>query len=379
MNVFRALCPALLGLAFLSLPGCDGFFQPEPKELVVALVDTPASQEEYRNGVFLALKMHPVIKTPSGPVTIKLVSATVHSSQAEAGQGMRSTIETFKAKAVIGADTARLLAGMAKTSEALGIPLLSQATVSTVSSRKFTFLTKPPLSISAEAAIYFVLHDLQVARPGILFDIDDHTSALIAANLHDQFSRMGGKDILVLPYRGAGMLQARQKEMVAANRQLIFLASPHPRMYKMAEELQEQGYTGALFSPSTRESFYPEASAAAPDIPVYFLFFWAPEDPNETNTALKKAAAAEGIAVTEPVALSFDTTLRLIKALENSSGLEPEDIRNALAGLDSMRGAAGKYIFSANQTRKTCWIYKVQNGRLSQAAMLTPQARPDEK
>lgn len=372
--------PTLLPLAlllFLLIPFFTGCSAEKKNEVTVAIVDTPADLKLLGESFSLAMEMFPDIRIGNAPAELNLIRIPIHGSAAEAIQGFHTAVSDYKADVVVGYSSPYMVPTIANVAEELGIPFLSPSVGPAYQHQRFTFLTRPSLSYSAEAMAHFFLHELKIGKLGIIFDIEDSFSADVASAVHHYYSFMGGHTIKVLPYKEGVMLDQRLKEMAAFEPDLIFLASRRPEMYNHARRLQNLGYTGALFSPNPHDAFSLEQAAPSLDpIAVYFMFYWNPNDDNELNLHFKKLAEARGVPLSVDLAMGFDTALRLVNALKKSKSARPADIQKALAGMRGMNGVSGRFFFSesyATQTRKTCWFYKLQDGELRKIFSLTPQ------
>lgn len=372
----KRLTVLLLALTFITLFSGCGEIALQTEEIVIALLDTPANISAYGAGLQLVLEQNPSVTVRDRLVKINFVRVPIHDSPADAIRGFRAAVKEYNASVVIGCSSPQLAQAASDIAEEYQVPFLSPAVGPAFQYQRFTFLTRPSLTYSAEAVTQFMLTDLKVAKLGILFDIDDSYSADCAEAVHHFYSVMGGSSVLVRPYKKDKNRIDALKEVAAYNPDLILLASSERGLYKRARELKDLGYSGALFNLFTHEAFerYENDPPVDPVTP-YFIFYWSPDEMGEINALLKEEAQKADTRLSVELAMGFDTTLRLINALKTANGADSLSIQQALAGLHSMTGASGEYNFThgqSTQTRKICWIYKVENNTLVKAATLVP-------
>ena len=356
--------------------GCSTYTDQEPATLVVGLSHVCEGRFEYFNeslgiNTGIALSRHSdngIIKTAQGPVRIRFVSMAVPEKGGTARQVFFETVHNYGAAIIIGNVCSVTATGMAEAAEELRIPYLAPvaSAPSVLEGKAFVFGTSPSMTAKADAFASFLEKDLKARRIALLARRGSLQLGIYAAAFGAYFAENQGELVAIEAYDKPSDLPDHVARLAGLKPDVIFYCPVAPHAITIARELEKLGARIPLVAAQSKMLFDYGSFLPQPDMPLYSLSYWNPEQDMEESRGYAAAfEALTGRLPTEDDAYVYDTMLRLVEAARQAEDLRPESIRAALAAAPALRGAAGTYTFHPQARLERIWRLSLSNGQLS--------------
>lgn len=376
--------PAILAAAFITAAcftaacftaGCSSYPDEEPATLVVGLSHVCEGRFEYFNeslavNTRIALALHTdngVVMTRQGPVQLRLISMAVSGKSGSPRQMFFETIHNYDAGIVIGNACSVTATNMARAADELRVPYMAPvaAAPSVLKGREFAFGTSPSMADKARAFASFIETDLKARRIAILARRGSLQLDIYADAFGAYFAEHEGDLVAVEAYDQPGELPARVAALAELKPDVILYCPVAPHVFTIAGELEKLGARIPLVATQSKMLFDYASFLPQPDIPLYSLSFWNPEQETpESRVYVEAFEAGTGRLPTEDDAYVYDTAQRLIEAVQKADDRRPESIRRALAAANTLSGAVGVYTFQPDASLERIWRLVLTGGQL---------------
>ena len=291
-------------------------------------------------------------------------------------KAVTTAITSYNAHLIIGGMRSQEAMIISEVAREQQIPFISPtATASAVSeASRFSFGNAPSLFLQTEAAVHFILRDLQFGTLGILYDGYEPLSVERGEMFNRTFRNMGGNEVFMQSFSGKETFSQSAVSVLRKKPEVIFLTTnSSPTLLEQIQILKNLGFNGAVFNLSAQYMILNQEAIEEIGLNVFGVASWLPYHSTDLNLDFIKNFKAEfGKEPNLADAMIHDSFLRLFASLKNVKNITRLGVQEAIGKTKSLDGLSGKYIFSYNKTLKTLWIIEINEGGFFIPQILTP-------
>jgi branched-chain amino acid transport system substrate-binding protein len=304
-------------------------------------------------------------------------------------QAARKLIEEDRVVAMAGfSDSDMVLAGAPVAAAAKTVFITSGATAPTLPGqvKDFLFLACFGDNVQAAAGAQYAYINLGLRTSALLADVRMDYTRLLAKYFKESYVEMGGRVVLEDTYQGGASDFSAQIERLKSLNPLpamIYVASGPDDIGSIVKQLRQASLSMPIMGGDAYDTpLLGEAAGKYAD-GIYFTTHALMDEKSGTERARKfiNAYKAEYNRLPENAfaALGYDTIYILADALRRSSLDNPESVVQALFEIRNFPAVTGDISYEGNNRipRKSVTVVAVNNGRLTLAAVVTPQKAPD--
>ncbi len=267
--------------------------------------------------------------------------------------------------AIVGPQASRNAIPAARVAEQARIPLISPWSTNpeTTRNKQWVFRVAFIDTFQGPLMARFAYHQLGLRRAALLFDVSSEYNRSMAEVFSTAFERLGGEVVAYEPYtRDVPELSRQWSRIRAARPDLLFLPNYYNEVPQQARQARAQGISARLLGGDSWGQI-PAAERAVLEggfFSTHYAIDDAGEQAREFVTRYREAYNRDPDDV---AALTFDAFGMLFQAAQRQGGVEPQQIRDGLGGLELYQGITGRIAFSASgDPIKSAVVLEVKEG-----------------
>ncbi|MBO8126029.1 MAG: ABC transporter substrate-binding protein [Firmicutes bacterium] len=308
---------------------------------------------------------------------VEFVLVDNKSDKVEAANATSRLIEKENVSAIIGTMTSGNMLAAGPIAEKYGVPMIGPSTTNplTTQGKKYVFRACFVDSFQAEVAAKFAYEDLGKRRAAIISDITNDYCVALGKYFEKAFVQMGGQ-VVSKQYIKAGDqdFSAQLTAIKSANPDVIYTPNYYTEDALLAIQAKSLGLDVPMIGSDGAD--VPEFLQIGKESVEGFMYtgFWHPD------------AATEGLAkeFTEFFrekygkdpnafgALSIDSLMLLLDAIERAGSDDPKAIRDALEASENVQTLTGVITIENGDAVRNAVIKEVRDGKPAYRATINP-------
>lgn len=284
---------------------------------------------------------------------IKLVTMDDQGKAEEAASVVTRLIEQEKVVALLGEVASTRSMAAAPIAQSKKIPMLSPSSTNPKVTEIGNFIFRACFIDPFQGTVMakFASETLKVKKVAILRDVKSDYSVGLADFFTTKFKELGGEIISDVSYQSQDVdFKSQLTQIKSKNPEAIFIPGYYTEVGLIARQARELGIKAPLLGGDGWDS--PKLSEIGKEAieGSYFSNHYSTEstDPNAIEF-MKKFKNKYNKQPDGLSSVAYDATKMLIKAIENSSEIKPEIIRDQLAAIKEFAGATGKISIDENR------------------------------
>ena len=381
-NAFRNMrlwCAAALAAACLTASVCPA--SPPPVE-IAAVVPLTGQAKAFGEAAIKGARVAEAEINAGGGVMgrrLELVPIDNRSTPLTAKQAAETAVKRG-VMGVVGAIWSTHSLAVAPVLQKAGIPMISPGSTAPEVTRvgDFIFRTCYTDDFQGKLMANFASQSLKGRRAAVFININETYSQILARYFMDAFVKNEGAMITQASYKSTAVdFKAILAPLLSAPPDVVFIPGYTRDSGLLIRQANGMGIRTTFLGGDAWEAAISLIAGEAALEGSYFSTHWHPQVPYpKSRQFIARYAAAYGEEDISPFsALAYDALWLFAEAARAAASVDPQKVRNALAGITGFEGATGAIIFDANgdPLRKGASIMKYNGGRWVFYKAFTPR------
>jgi branched-chain amino acid transport system substrate-binding protein len=309
---------------------------------------------------------------------IKLITLDDQGKQEEAVAAVTRLITQNKVVAILGEVASSLTMAAAPIAQQHKIPLITPSSTNPDVTKKGDFIFRVCFIDPFQGYVMakFATENLKAKKVAVLRDKANAYSVGLADAFIESFKKMGGTILADLDYEAGNIdFKAQLTQIKGKNPEAIFVPGYYTEVGLIARQAQQLGLKVPLLGGDGWDSSRLHEIGKDAINGSYFSNHYSTESTDPvTQDFIKKFQAKYNETPDGLAALGYDAAKMLVTAMEKTSEITPQNIRDELAKIKDFPGVTGKISMNENRDAvKSAVVVQVENEKRKFVTTVSPQ------